>query len=236
MKIDWLHLDDYCKDLPEVTSPQIYYRKGFHPDGLFSERIFGPVKSYYCGCGTYWGRKHVGHVCETCGVTVGNSNTRRKNMAKIVLPFPVINPVMFYLINRVGKTTITNILTAMLYDDTISGYYYTEKTDKYTKIKKLDLVNGVEATEIPDGSIVYTGPDGMFQLVKDIAERFKDTSLGWKKIYDNIHCFWMSCIGVVPPEFRPVSKSKDVQMRDKLNEYYIIILNFAQINKQNPLD
>lgn len=236
MKIDWLHLDDYCRDLPEVTSPQIYYRKGFHPDGLFSERIFGPVKSYYCGCGTYWGRNHIGHVCETCGVTVGNSNTRRKNMAKIVLPFPVINPVMFYLINRVGKTTISNILTAMLYDDTISGYYYTEKTDKYTKIKKLDLVNGVEATEIPDGSVVYTGPDGMFQLVKDRAEKYKDTSLGWKKIYDNIHCFWMSCIGVVPPEFRPVSKSKDVQMRDKLNEYYIIILNFAQINKQNPLD
>ena len=58
------------------------------------------------------------------------------------------------------------------------------------------------------------------------AEKYKDTSLGWKKIYDNIHCFWMSCIGVVPPEFRPVSKSKDVQMRDKLNEYYIIIIKF----------
>jgi len=236
MKIDWLHLDDYCKDLPEVTSPLIYYRKGFHPDGLFSERIFGPTKSYYCGCGTYWGRNNVGHKCDICGVTVNNNNVRRKLMAKITLPFPVVNPIMFYLINRVGKTTMSNIMLAMLYDDNISGYYYNESKDTYTKIEKTDLVNGTEATEIPDGVTVYSGPDGMFQLIKDRAEKFKDDSLGWKKIHDNIDSFWMSCIGVVPPEFRPVSKSRDVQMRDKLNEYYIIILNFAQINKQNPLD
>lgn len=236
MKIDWLRLDDYCRDLPEVTSPQIYYRKGFHPDGLFSERIFGPVKSYYCACGTFWGRHNLGHKCDTCGVTVANSNVRRKNMGKIVLPFPVVNPIMFYLINRVGKTTISNIILTMLYDDTVSGYYYTENSDRYTKIKKLDLVNGTEATEVPDGATVYSGPDGMYQLIKDRSEKLKDENPGWKKIYDNMDSFWMSCIGVVPPEFRPVSKSKDVQMRDKLNEYYTIILNFSLINRQNPLD
>lgn len=236
MKIDWFRIDDFCKDLPEVTSPLIYAKKGFNPDGLFSERIFGPVKNYACSCGIYWGRHKVNEVCSDCGVTIQHSNVRRKNMAKISLPFAVMNPIMLYLVSRVGKTTITNILLSMIYDDTISGYWYNPDSDRYNKIKKADPLSDVEATVVPDGAIVYSGPKGMYQLVKDRAEKFAENDKNWKFILNNIEAFWMKSIGVIPPEFRPVSKSKDVQMRDKLNEYYITILNFSQINKQNPLD
>ena len=236
MKIDWVRLDDFCKDFPEVTSPNIYSKKGFNPDGLFSERIFGPVKSYTCACGTYWGRNKAGEVCSECGVKIENSNVRRKTMAKITLPFEVMNPVMFYLINRVGKTTISQILLSMIYDDTISGFYYNADCDRYMKIKKADLVNGTEATPVPDGVTVYSGPRGMYDLIKDRATLKAEKDPKWKFILDNIDGFWMGCVGVVPPEFRPVSKSKDVQMRDKLNEYYITILNFAATNNEGYLD
>lgn len=236
MKIDWFNLDDYCKDFPEVTSPQIFSKKSFNPNGLFSERIFGPVKSYTCACGHLWGKHKQGEVCQECGVTIENNSARRKRMGKITLPFAVMSPIMFYLLGRVGKTTISNILLSMIYDDTISGYYYNADSDRYVKIKKADLVNGTDATPVPDGAIVYSGPQGMYNLVKDRAEKFQEKDKNWKFILDNLHKFWMKHVGVVPPEFRPVSKSHDVQMRDKLNEYYIVILNFAEINKQNPLD
>ena len=189
MKIDWVRLDDFCKDLPEVTSPMIYAKKGFNPDGLFSERIFGPIKNYACACGHYWGRHKVNEVCPDCGVKIQNSNVRRKTMAKIVLPFPVMNPVMFYLVGRVGKTTISNILLSMIYDDTISGFYYSPDSDRYNRIKKADPLSDVEATVIPDGAIVYSGPSGLYQLVKDRAEKFAEKDKNWKFILDNIDSY-----------------------------------------------
>ena len=44
MKIEWLNPDLYLKDLPEVTSPKIYSKKGFDPNGLFSERILDRLR------------------------------------------------------------------------------------------------------------------------------------------------------------------------------------------------
>jgi len=231
MKINFFNVDKFCESLPEVTTNKIYAKRGFHPNGLFSEKIFGPVRTCTCGCGIYWGRSKIGEKCLTCGVEIGYSSLRRKKFAKIELPFPVLNPIMFYLIVKAGKTTIGNIINDMIFDDTIMGYYFDNDTSKYIKIKKPSIEN--EAIVVPEGCTLYSGSNGIFELIKFETERNKDNSTAWKFIYENLSKFFMSNIIVCPPEFRPVSKTKDVQMRDKMNEFYMTILNFSLMLKSD---
>lgn len=74
----------------EVTKPEtINYRSQKpEPDGLFCEKIFGPVKDYECHCGRYKKRSFSGKVCEKCGVEVTLKAVRRERMGYINLAFP----------------------------------------------------------------------------------------------------------------------------------------------------
>jgi DNA-directed RNA polymerase subunit beta' len=58
-------------------------------DGLFCEKIFGPVRDWECSCGKYKGMKFKGITCDRCGVTVDRSNVRRERMGHIELATPV---------------------------------------------------------------------------------------------------------------------------------------------------
>ncbi|MFC1594334.1 DNA-directed RNA polymerase subunit beta' [Candidatus Omnitrophota bacterium] len=58
-------------------------------DGLFCEKIFGPVRDYECNCGKYKGPKFRGTVCDRCGVEITKSNVRRERMGHIELACPV---------------------------------------------------------------------------------------------------------------------------------------------------
>jgi len=58
-------------------------------DGLFCERIFGPVKDYECACGKYKGKRYKGIICDRCGVEVTTSHVRRERMGHIELEVPV---------------------------------------------------------------------------------------------------------------------------------------------------
>ncbi|RMF11967.1 MAG: DNA-directed RNA polymerase subunit beta' [Candidatus Dadabacteria bacterium] len=75
----------------EVKKPETINYRTFKPerDGLFCQRIFGPVKDYECACGKYKRMKHRGIVCEKCGVEVIESRVRRERMAHIELAAPV---------------------------------------------------------------------------------------------------------------------------------------------------
>jgi len=75
----------------EVTKPETLNYRTQRPekDGLFSERIFGPVKDYECYCGKYKKIKYKGIVCEKCGVEVTHSSVRRERMGHIKLAAPV---------------------------------------------------------------------------------------------------------------------------------------------------
>ena len=61
------------------------------PDGLFDERIFGPVKDYECACGKYKKVKHYGKKCEKCGVEIRESIVRRERMGHIRLAAPIVH-------------------------------------------------------------------------------------------------------------------------------------------------
>ncbi len=71
----------------EVKKPETINYRTFKPerDGLFCERIFGPVKSWECSCGKYKKLKHKDIICDRCGVEVADSKVRRERMGHIEL-------------------------------------------------------------------------------------------------------------------------------------------------------
>ncbi len=75
----------------EVKKPETINYRTFKPerDGLFCERIFGPVKDWECSCGRYKKIKYKGIVCERCGVEVTRSKVRRERMGHVDLAAPV---------------------------------------------------------------------------------------------------------------------------------------------------
>src|ERR1700684_2741301 len=75
----------------EVLKPETINYRTFKPerDGLFCERIFGPVKDWECACGRYKKIKYKGIICERCGVEVTRSKVRRERMGHVELAAPV---------------------------------------------------------------------------------------------------------------------------------------------------
>ena len=75
----------------EVTKPETINYRSFKPekDGLFCERIFGPVKDWECHCGKYKRIRYRGVICDRCGVEVTLSKVRRERMGHIELASPV---------------------------------------------------------------------------------------------------------------------------------------------------
>ncbi len=90
----------------EVKKPETINYRTFRPekDGLFCERIFGPERDYECHCGKYRGQKHMGIVCDKCGVMVTTSRERRKRMGHINLAAPVAH-IWFFSVtpSRIGN-------------------------------------------------------------------------------------------------------------------------------------
>src|SRR5436309_7719237 len=81
----------------EVKKPETINYRTFKPerDGLFCERIFGPVKDWECHCGRYKKIKFKGITCERCGVEITRSKVRRERMGHIELASPVCH--LWYL-------------------------------------------------------------------------------------------------------------------------------------------
>ena len=75
----------------EVTKPETINYRSFKPEreGLFCERIFGPVKDWECQCGRYKRIRYRGVVCDRCGVEVTQSKVRRERMGHLDLAVPV---------------------------------------------------------------------------------------------------------------------------------------------------
>jgi DNA-directed RNA polymerase subunit beta' len=89
----------------EVTKPETINYRTYKPerDGLFCERIFGPVKDYECHCGKYKGIRYKGIVCDRCGVEVTEKKVRRERMGHIKLVVPVAHIWYFRsLPNKIG--------------------------------------------------------------------------------------------------------------------------------------
>ena len=98
---DWI-LEESCG---EVTKPETINYRTYKPerDGLFCEKIFGPVKDYECHCGKYKRIRYKGTVCDHCGVEVTEKKVRRERSGHILLVVPVVHIWYFRsLPNKIG--------------------------------------------------------------------------------------------------------------------------------------
>ncbi len=217
-----LNYQDFCEDLPEVTSLKTIGKKKFHPDGLFSEQIFGPVKNYTCQCGTYYGISRSGGKCKLCGVDIANSDERRQRFAKIVLPMSVVNPLMYDLIVDLGGKTIKTAIDNLMKQEKSALYL---DGDTYAVTTNSDT--------LPKDIKRWEKTDAIYKLVEIIATPLAEEGIEeWKLVIDNIDSLLINKIIVLPPDLRPVSKGgAGKQLMDKINRYYVQILTKKEIMK-----
>jgi DNA-directed RNA polymerase subunit beta' len=125
----------------EVLKPETINYRTYKPerDGLFCERIFGPVKDYECHCGKYKRIRYKGIVCDRCGVEVTEKKVRRERMGHISLVVPVAHIWYFKsLPNKIGY--LLGLPTKKL--DTIIYY------ERYVVINPgVKLVDGVRVLD-----------------------------------------------------------------------------------------
>lgn len=176
----------------EVRKPETINYRTFKPerDGLFCERIFGPVRDWECACGKYKYIKYKGVVCDRCGVEVTESRVRRERMGSIDLAVPVLH--VWYL--RKAPSRIGTLLGLRLTDLEKVTYYARyivledfKDEDGKVKYASRTLLSDEEyhkaLKEHGDKVKVGIGADAIRQLlekidlkseVKVIRERFKN--------------------------------------------------------------
>jgi len=222
-----LDYNKFCEDLPEVSSIKLVKKRKFHPNGLFSEQIFGPVKNYTCQCGTYYGVSKSGGNCKTCHVDITNSDERRKRFAKITLPMKVVNPLMYDLLCDIGGKSLKSALDDLMRQDK-SVLFMSDDTHVIT----------THPEAVPPNARTWEKTDAIYKLVYDFAKFMSKEGVSeWKLILDNIDSLLIDKIIVLPPELRPVSKAGGGKhLMDKINRYYVQILTKKQIMRDTAIN
>ncbi len=169
----------------EVLKPETINYRTFKPerDGLFCERIFGPVKDYECYCGKYKRIRYKGIVCDRCGVEVTEKKVRRERMGHIQLVVPVIHIWYFRTLpNKIGYLLglPTKFLESIIYFEKFVVTQVGAATKKEGEVKKLDLLIEEEYLEILDNL-----PEGNQGLADDDPNKFI-AKMGANAIYDLI--------------------------------------------------
>ena len=167
------------KSSGEVLKPETINYRTYKPerDGLFCEKIFGPVKDYECHCGKYKRIRYKGIVCDRCGVEVTEKKVRRERMGHIELVVPVAHIWYFRsLPNKIGYLLglPSKKLDAVIYYER----YVVVNPGAAENVEKLDLLSEDEYMEILD-----TLPEGNQQLEDDDPDKFI-AKMGAEAIYE----------------------------------------------------
>ena len=133
----------------EVLKPETINYRSYKPekDGLFCERIFGPVKDWECHCGKYKRIRYKGIICDRCGVEVTRKKVRRERMGHITLASPVCH--IWYVKGIPGRISSLLNISAKELEKVVYyiNFIITLVDDK--KIKKLtDDIQGAMELEI----------------------------------------------------------------------------------------
>lgn len=163
----------------EVTKPETINYRTLKPEmnGLFCERIFGPVKDWECHCGKYKRFRYKGIVCERCCVEVTESKVRRHRMAYIELAAPVTH--VWYLKGSTSYIALALDLNVKDIEKIVyfHSYIVTNPGD-YIKLSYKQLLEGYEWRALEDklypqsrnlfGIEVSIGAEAIYTLLKDI--------------------------------------------------------------------
>ncbi|MFI3314978.1 MAG: DNA-directed RNA polymerase subunit beta' [Rikenellaceae bacterium] len=152
----------------EVLKPETINYRTYKPerDGLFCERIFGPVKDFECHCGKYKRIRYKGIVCDRCGVEVTEKKVRRERTGHIALVVPVVHIWYFRsLPNKIGYLigVPTKKLDAVIYYER----YIVVQAGCVAEVKDLDLLTEKEYLDI-----LATLPKGNKQLDDSDPNKF----------------------------------------------------------------
>ena len=237
----------------EVTKPETINYRTLKPerDGLFCERIFGPMKDWECHCGKYKRIRYKGIVCDRCGVEVTKAKVRRERMGHIKLAAPVshiwyfkgipsrmglclditprnLEKVLYfaaYIVTDPGDTDLT-------YKEILTEQQYREKKDEYGDRFKAAM--GAEAIKTLLSEI------DLAALSEELRVKLKGAS-GQKKIrivrrLEVIEALrlsgnrpeWMilDVIPVIPPDIRPMVQLDGGRFATSdLNDLYRRVIN-----------
>ncbi|MEE1021539.1 MAG: DNA-directed RNA polymerase subunit beta' [Muribaculaceae bacterium] len=182
------------KSSGEVLKPETINYRTYKPerDGLFCEKIFGPVKDYECHCGKYKRIRYKGIVCDRCGVEVTEKKVRRERMGHIELVVPVAHIWYFRsLPNKIGYLLglASKKLDQVIYYEKYvvvnpGNYDLTIKEGNSTKeLEKLDLLTEDEYMDLlekipeendsledddPNKFVAKMGAEAIYDLLKDL--------------------------------------------------------------------
>ena len=128
----------------EVTKPETINYRTYKPerDGLFCEKIFGPVKDYECHCGKYKRLRYKGIVCDRCGVEVTEKKVRRERAGHISLIVPVTH--IWYARSTPNKLGHLLGIKAKKLESIIYYEKYVVINPGPTNLERLDLLSEEE--------------------------------------------------------------------------------------------
>ena len=163
----------------EVLKPETINYRTYKPerDGLFCERIFGPIKDYECHCGKYKRIRYKGIVCDRCGVEVTEKKVRRERMGHIHLVVPIAHIWYFRsLPNKIGYLLglPTKKLDAIIYYER----YVVIQPGCVDSVAELDLLSEEEYLEILDNLPKEN------QLLEDSDPNKFIAKIGAEAVYD----------------------------------------------------
>ncbi|MDX9902954.1 MAG: DNA-directed RNA polymerase subunit beta' [Bacteroidales bacterium] len=174
------------KSSGEVLKPETINYRTYKPerDGLFCERIFGPVKDYECHCGKYKRIRYKGIVCDRCGVEVTEKKVRRERMGHISLVVPVAHIWYFRsLPNKIGYLLglPTKKLDSIIYYEkyvvinpgvkAVDGVKYLDflTEEEYMEIiETLPKENQYLDDEHPDKFVAEMGAEALYKLLNKL--------------------------------------------------------------------
>jgi DNA-directed RNA polymerase subunit beta' len=237
----------------EVTKPETINYRTFKPekDGLFCEKIFGPVKNWECSCGKYKRIRYRGVVCDRCGVEVTHSKVRRERMGHIELAVPVVHIWFFKslpsMIGQMLGMSITHLERVIYYES------YLVLNPGNTELKRAQLLTEDEHIELEDEGKEFDAKMGapavkqmlaeldLEHLSRDLRARVKvETSVQRKldtlKRLRIVEAFrksenrpeWMvlDVLPVIPPDLRPLVPLEGGRFATSdLNDLYRRVIN-----------
>jgi len=238
----------------EVTKPETINYRTFRPerDGLFCERIFGPVKDWQCACGRYKMIRYRGVICDKCGVEVTRANVRRDRMGHVDLAVPVSHIWYFKGVpSRIGHLLDMPVrqLERILYYE---SYVMIDPGNTPYKFKELITEDQYQEL-VEDGSYRFEakmGAEAIRDMLKDLdleklgnelrAQSRAETSVQRKKDVLKrlkiVEAFrhsgnkpaWMilEVVPVLPPDLRPLVPLEGGRFATSdLNDLYRRVIN-----------
>lgn len=236
----------------EVTKPETINYRTLKPekDGLFCERIFGPMKDWECHCGKYKRIRYKGIVCDRCGVEVTRSKVRRERMGHIELAAPVSHiwyfkgiPTRMGLILEITPRNLEKVLyfaNFIVLDPGDSPYKYKELITEAQYREALATYSGFKAGIGAEAIRELLKSIDLDEISEELREELKKAT-GQKKVklirrLEVVEAFrqsgnrpeWMilEVLPVIPPDLRPMVQLDGGRFATSdLNDLYRRVIN-----------